>query len=72
MPIDYWCRLAGAVFRKDDRGIGESGWRLDVTPWADNGVMKVFISSLIQGFEPLRDAAVKAISTLGHDIVRAE
>jgi len=34
--------------------------------------MKVFISSLIRGFEPLRDAAARAVSSLGHEVVRAE
>ena len=34
--------------------------------------MKVFVSSLISGFESLRDAAAAAISTLGHQPVRAE
>jgi hypothetical protein len=34
--------------------------------------MKVFISSLIDGFEALRDAAAGAISTLGHLPTRAE
>ena len=34
--------------------------------------MQVFISSLITGFESLRDAAAEAIATLGHAPVRAE
>ena len=34
--------------------------------------MKVFISSLITGYEPLRDAAATAIAALGHEVVRAE
>ena len=34
--------------------------------------MKVFISSLISGFEPFREAARSAISTLRHEPVRAE
>jgi hypothetical protein len=38
----------------------------------DNADVKVFISSLITGFEPLRDAAATAITALGHEVVRAE
>jgi len=38
----------------------------------DNGDMRVFISSLIDGFESLRDAAANAIATLGHQPTRAE
>lgn len=34
--------------------------------------MKVFISSLIGGFETYRDAADEAIRMLGHEVVRAE
>jgi hypothetical protein len=34
--------------------------------------MNVFISSLIQGLEPVRDAAASGVSTLGHRAVRAE
>ncbi|MEO8407801.1 MAG: DUF4062 domain-containing protein [Oxalobacteraceae bacterium] len=34
--------------------------------------MKVFISSLIAGFEPFRDAACSAITTLRHEAVMAE
>jgi hypothetical protein len=34
--------------------------------------MDIFISSLIGGYEPLRDAAASAIRTLGHQVVRAE
>ena len=34
--------------------------------------MKVFVSSLIAGFEEFREAAAAAISTLGHEPVRAE
>ncbi len=34
--------------------------------------MKVFVSSLILGFEEVRNAASAAISTLGHEPVRAE
>ena len=34
--------------------------------------MRVFISSLITGFESLRDAAASASATLGHEPVRAE
>jgi hypothetical protein len=34
--------------------------------------VKVFISSLITGYEPLRDAAATAIAALGHKVVRAE
>ena len=34
--------------------------------------MKVFVSSLINGHEDLRDAAISAIRSLGHEIVRAE
>jgi Domain of unknown function (DUF4062) len=34
--------------------------------------MRVFVSSLIDGFEALRDAAASAISTLGHQPIRAE
>jgi hypothetical protein len=34
--------------------------------------MDVFISSLIGGYEPLRDATDSAIRTLGHQVVRAE
>jgi uncharacterized protein DUF4062 len=38
----------------------------------DNLQMRVFVSSLISGFEPLREAAAAAITTLGDDVVRAE
>lgn len=34
--------------------------------------MKVFISSLIRGFEVLREAAASGVTTLGHQAVRAE
>ncbi len=34
--------------------------------------MKVFVSSVIGGMEPFRDAAVKAIRSLGHEATRAE
>jgi hypothetical protein len=34
--------------------------------------MKVFISSVIAGFEDFRDAAAQAIRTLGHEVIRAE
>jgi hypothetical protein len=34
--------------------------------------VKVFVSSLITGFESLRDAAATAITALGHEVVRAE
>lgn len=34
--------------------------------------MKVFLSSLISGFEELRDAAADGAATLGHSVVRAE
>lgn len=34
--------------------------------------MKIFISSLIRGLEPYREAAASAIATLGHQPVRAE
>ena len=34
--------------------------------------MKIFISSVIIGFEALREAAGEAISTLGYDLLRAE
>lgn len=34
--------------------------------------MKVFLSSLISGFEELRDAAAEGAMTLGHAVVRAE
>ena len=34
--------------------------------------MKVFVSSLISGFEPLRSAARSAIESLGHEAVMAE
>jgi Domain of unknown function (DUF4062) len=35
-------------------------------------VMKVFVSSVIRGFEPFREAAVEAVRVLGHEPVRAE
>ena len=34
--------------------------------------MKVFVSSVITGFEVFRDAAVSAITTLGYEAIRAE
>jgi len=34
--------------------------------------VKVFISSLISGYEPYREAVAEAVETLGHQIVRAE
>ena len=34
--------------------------------------MKIFVSSLIGGFEPLRQAARDAITSLGHEPVMAE
>jgi hypothetical protein len=34
--------------------------------------VKIFISSVTQGFEAFRDAAVTAVATLGHQAVRAE
>jgi Domain of unknown function (DUF4062) len=47
--------------------------RSHVTCSAHNEVVvKVFISSLIGGYEPYRAAAQEAIETLGHQVVRAE
>jgi hypothetical protein len=37
-----------------------------------NGDMKIFISSLISGFEPFREAARSAIANLRHEAVMAE
>lgn len=34
--------------------------------------MKVFISSVIAGFEPYREAAARGVRALGHEVVRAE
>lgn len=34
--------------------------------------MRVFISSVIAGYESIRDAAAAAISSLGHEVIRAE
>lgn len=34
--------------------------------------MKIFVSSVISGYESFREAAAKAIETLGHEAVRAE
>ncbi|MFZ2996990.1 hypothetical protein [Sphingobium sp.] len=34
--------------------------------------MKVFVSSLISCYEPLRDAARKAITTLRNEVIMAE
>jgi hypothetical protein len=34
--------------------------------------VKVFISSLISGYEPYRTAVMEAVETLGHQVVRAE
>ena len=34
--------------------------------------MKVFVSSVISGFEHERDAVERAARTLGHDVIRAE
>lgn len=34
--------------------------------------MKIFVSSVVGGFEAFREAAVSAIRTLGHDVVRSE
>lgn len=43
-----------------------------VTPDSHNGAMRVFISSLIAGYEEFRAAAAEAIEMLGHIVVRAE
>lgn len=50
------------------------GWGLVPvgTPQLDNRSMKVFLSSLIAGYEALRDAAGTGATTLGHAVVRAE
>lgn len=40
--------------------------------WATMSDMKVFISSLISGYEPYRTAVADAVETLGHTVVRAE
>src|SRR2546423_4923474 len=37
-----------------------------------DGRMKVFISSVISGFEAYREAAAHAARILGHEVVRAE
>ena len=37
-----------------------------------NECMKVFISSVITGYEQVRAAAVDAVTTLGHEVIRAE
>ena len=34
--------------------------------------MKVFISSLVSGMEEFRDAAARAVRSLGHEVIRAE
>jgi hypothetical protein len=34
--------------------------------------VRVFVSSLISGYEPYRVAAAEAVETLGHQVVRAE
>src|SRR5690349_5931214 len=34
--------------------------------------MKIFVSSVIRGFEQYRDAAARAAKTLGHEVKRAE
>ena len=34
--------------------------------------MRVFISSVIRGFEEMRAAARQGIETLGHDVIEAE
>jgi hypothetical protein len=36
------------------------------------GAVKVFISSLISGYEPYRTAVVEAVETLGHQVLRAQ
>ena len=44
---------------------------MDILRW-DNGGVKVFISSVITGFEPYREAAAGAVRLLGHEVIRAE
>lgn len=34
--------------------------------------MEIFLSSVISGYEAYRSAAVEAVETLGHDVIRAE
>lgn len=53
------------------RGQG-SPFREGVTPGGQNETMKVFISSVVGGFEPFRSAAAEAIETLGHRVLRSE
>lgn len=43
-----------------------------VTPSAQTWYVRIFLSSLISGFESFRDAAARGIRTLGHDVVRVE
>jgi Domain of unknown function (DUF4062) len=38
----------------------------------DTGAVRVFVSSVIAGFEPFRDAAIGAARLLRHDVIRAE
>jgi hypothetical protein len=36
------------------------------------GIVRVFISSVITGYENLRDAVAAAVASLGHEVIRAE
>lgn len=45
---------------------------MNVTPPDQNVSVKIFISSVIGGYELFRTAATEAIETLGHQVVRAE
>src|SRR5207247_7609749 len=57
-----------------DRTRARSSWR---ERWQDRVrdgelLMRIFISSVIRGYEPYRDAAAQAITELGHEVLRAE
>lgn len=43
-----------------------------VTTSLNNELMKVFVSSVVGGFERFRSAAAEAIETLGHQVLRSE
>nr|AHE14537.1 hypothetical protein asmbl_5 [uncultured bacterium] len=43
-----------------------------VAPLVESGCVKVFVSSLISGYERYRAAAVEAVESLGHQVVKAE
>jgi hypothetical protein len=63
---------SGARSPRARRHSSSCGRGLGVAPTLDTRAVKVFVSSLIVGFEAARDVAASGATALGHGVVRAE